>query len=262
MIKKGFTLIEVIVVVSIISILAAVSIPVFSNYISETKSVTDNHTLSVLNKVTSLYSAGITNNNDPFKDGTLNDNQLLQILVDNGFFTNTPEPQQKNLTFSWSYSDQTWSLTSTIVSIIHELTNTDITLGTGGYTGSIVGSYSGSQKAILIPKTINGINILAINQDVFNGKELTSVFFSSDSNITRIHARAFKSNSITEISLPANLARIDYGAFLNNNITKVTIGSNVYMESRVFQNSDSFRTAYYINGAGTYVYNGTSWTKQ
>jgi len=258
---KGFTLIEVIVVVLIIGLLTAFTLPIFTGYITKTKVTMDKQTLNSLNKATTIYTVGNPTPN-PFDNSNSNDSQLLQVLVDNGFFTKKPVPQQKDYSFKWSFINKVWTLSNETGPMNNDLTSTEVTMGTGGFLGSII-SYLGTKYNITIPALLNGQKIFEIRQDAFNNKQLDSVAFPVNSNITRIHARAFKDNKLTEILLPASLNRIDFGAFLNNsNLTKVTIGPNVYLEANVFLNSDKFKTTYTANGAGTYIYNGTIWIKQ
>jgi len=214
----------------------------------------------VLNKVTTIYSTGLPNPN-PFENGQNSDSVLLQILVDDGFFTKKPVPQQKDYSFRWSYVDKIWTLGKTVQIINYDLTSAEVLIGTGGYKGMIM-NYSGIRNDISIPNSMNGVTLVGIYQDVFSNKNLYSVSFPINSNINRIHARAFKDNNITEIILPESLTRIDFGAFLNNKITKVKIGSGVYLETKVFQNNDTFKAAYTTNGAGTYVFIGGKWIKQ
>jgi prepilin-type N-terminal cleavage/methylation domain-containing protein len=158
------------------------------------------------------------------------------------------------------------------------------------------GTYEGEAKNIIIPKELNGIIIKQINQKVFEGKGLTSVQFSEDSELNRIHGSAFKGNDLAGIVLPPGLIIIDREAFSNNNlstvvipdtvttindlafswddkaknlgknnITTVTIGPNVTtFGNNVFLGNNSFRDAYQYQqgGAGTYKFINGQWVKQ
>jgi len=259
--KNGFTLIELIVVVAILGVLAAVLVPVYTGYIEKSRVASDRYALGGLNESTQLYYADEPSPN-PFEVVGTTDAVLLQTLVGKGFYSAIPIPKQKNTSFTWDYSSKVWLLSGTSGDLTHVLTATEITMGNGVWTGYITGSYTGSSTEISIPKTLNGTAVLVIYQDVFTGKGITAVTFPSDGSFSRIHARAFKDNKLTEIVLPSSLTRIDYGAFLNNNITKVTIGVGVYLEGSVFQNSNTFNTAYAAQGAGTYIYTSGAWVKQ
>lgn len=259
--EKGFTLIELIVVVFIIGVLTTVLVPEYIGYIEKGKSSADKYSLGELNEATRVYYAGDPSPN-PFETGGLTDDALLQVLVDSKLLTEKPEPQQADVFFGWDSTNKFWLLSEGSGTTAHELTTTEVTMGIGGWSGFITGSYTGTATEISIPKTLNGSEVIAIYQDVFSGKGITSVYFPSDGSVSRIHARAFKDNNLTEIVLPPSLTQIDYGAFLNNNITKVTIGAGVYLEGSVFQNSDAFKTAYEAQGAGTYIYTSGNWVKQ
>ena len=140
-----------------------------------------------------------------------------------------------------------------------------IKMGIGGQA-SLMQEYLGSYSNIVIPAEVNGQTATGIYQDAFSGDNLSFVAFSPDCVITRIHARAFENNNLSEITLPATLTRIDTGAFKGNpNLTKITIGENVIMESSVFLNNNKFKDAYnstYNKSAGTYIYTGGQWIKQ
>ncbi|MGE4484136.1 MAG: leucine-rich repeat protein [Oscillospiraceae bacterium] len=254
--NKGFTLIELILVVAILGILIALSIPVFTNNIEKARTAADAATLRTLNYATRVFEAGGPSPN-PFETAYTGDDALMQTLVDSGFIADKVEPQQKDAAFSWNFDNKIWILSTT-----HVLTFEEILMGSGGQTGYIKGSYTFSAKDIIIPKTLDGVTVTHIYQDVFNGDGLASVTFPSDSGVIRIHARAFMNNDLTEIVLPNSLLNLDYGAFLNNSIVKITIGANVVLEGNVFRNNNNFRDAYYSQGAGTYKYINGNWVKQ
>lgn len=252
---SGFTLIETIVVILILGILAVVIYPVYTSYIDKARIAEDKLSLGILNDATKLYYVYAPSPN-PFETVGNSNTALLQALISAALLSEIAEPAQKDVSFVWDFGEDVWLLDSNNVS------EDEVTLGTGGFSGYLVGSFSGNKTEVIIPKIINGVTVTAIYQDVFNGKSLTSVNFDDESSITRIHARAFKNNSLTEVVFPTSLQRLDYGAFLDNNITKITIGSNVVLEGNVFQANDLFKNTYYAQGAGTYIYTGGQWVKQ
>ncbi len=258
--NKGFTLAELIVVIAILGILVGSSVQTYSGFLDRAKTTADNVTLGYLNRATQVYYITEPTPNLFEIIGTPDD-ALMQVLVDDRLFSEKPVPQQKAASFIWDYSQKIWRLSDDI-SNAYGLLPSDITLGTGGHIGYIKGSYSGASKDITIPKTLDGTKVTNVWQDVFANKGLTSLSFAADSQIVRIHARAFNKNNLTEVVLPNSLQQLDFGAFWNNNITMVTIGSDVILADQVFRNDNAFRDAYYANGAGTYLYQNGIWVKK
>ena len=271
--KKGFTLIELIIVIMIIAVLATIALLSVKNYTDQTKIAVDTANIKSLNSATSLYR--IKNpSSDPFISSSMTDEGLIQLLKNAGLIDGEIKPQQKDAYFSWSYDNQTW-----MVQFGHVTSG-----GTTGWWSTLITGYSGTNTNIIIPNEVNGIVIKAIYQDAFKNLGLESVTFASDSSITRIHARAFLNNNLTEVDipdtvtsidtaafqsndltsivLPASLLKIETKAFYDNNITSVTIGANVTLADKVFQNNNSFNTAYAAGGAGTYHYIAGTWVKQ
>jgi len=256
--KKGFTLLELIIVIAIMSVLAAVIIPQVTGYIKQTQIATDTANVRVLNSVTQLYRLeDLQNDGDPFS-GLTTDTARMQTLISHGYLSNTVVPLQNDIHFTWQISIQQWIMESSRIPTVLD----GVVMGTGGHLGYLKGAYTGSQKDVVMSLTLNGVNITHVYQDVFNGKGLTSLYFDPSAQITEIHARAFNNNTLTELVLPNSIKKLDYGAFNNNPITTITIGSGVIFETNVFQNNNKFRDAYYAQGAGTYIYESGNWVKQ
>jgi len=258
--KKGFTLIELIVVIAIVGVLAAVAVPSYIAYIDKSRAAADSYTLGELNEATRVYYAEAPSPN-PFELSSSTNATLMQALVGKGFFTEAPVPKQADVAFTWDFNSKVWLLSADTASA-HVLTVPETTLGSGGHAGYLL-NYSGTDTQILIPNKIGNVSVTTLYQNAFANKGLTSVTFPADSSITHIHARAFDKNNLTEITLPSSLKYLDYGAFWNNNnLTKVTIGSGVTLQGQVFQNNDKFNAAYAAGGAGTYIYTSGQWVKQ
>ena len=113
--NKGFTLIELIIVIAILGVLAAVLIPNYIGYIEKAKIGVDNANLVVLNEDTAIYKdiKGITTA-DVF-DSITTDAARMQKLVSEGCLAAMVSTQQKNATFVWDIPSQKW-VTSVLAS--------------------------------------------------------------------------------------------------------------------------------------------------
>lgn len=76
--KKGFTLVELIVVIAIIAIIAAVAVPTTIKYVNESKlTMAENEALNLMNTITSSLVVVATDH-----DGKLAKDVMLDILVE------------------------------------------------------------------------------------------------------------------------------------------------------------------------------------
>lgn len=280
-INKGFTLIEMILVIAIVAIMVIVAIPSFLGYIGSAKIAADQSTIRMLNNKTEMYK--INNfDNDPFKNIDNSDNRLMNFLVAGAYIDEIPVPQSNGARFSWDFDKQLWFISNLSSCYVIDLQD-----GFSIFAGNrLSGSYTGVSKNILIPVSLDNTIIKEINQDVFRNKGLIEVDFDKDSQINRIHARAFynnniakiefpdsleridlwsfRNNSLREINLPANIHTIEQHAFNGNNIEKISIGAKVTtIQTQAFGTStDQFKAAYASGGAGTYILAGGVWIKQ
>lgn len=253
--KRGLALSEVLVVLAVTGILASLLLFMLPRIIENAKKTSDVASLKLLDQATTIYKT--TNNiggSDAFK-GIYTDSARLKALYDSGNIDRITVPRTEEGVFSWGLYDQKWG-------VVHVVSGREVEMAqSGGFTGRIMGSYSGDEKIIKIPASINGTTVKEVHQDVFKDKGLTSLVL--EEGIERLHARSFMDNDLTEIVLPNSLTRLDYGAFLNNPLIKVTIGPNVQIiEGGVFQKNDLFVVAYNAGGAGTYVFTNGNWVKQ
>ncbi|MDO9492804.1 leucine-rich repeat protein [Acetobacterium sp.] len=257
--RKGFTLIEVIVVLVILAILAAFTIPTMFGYISNSQEkLCDITRLDMVR----LYKTSLINQESSASKAG------FESFVKENWGSLSQCPSGGVYTFEAS-SDADGEITAEIQCSIHDatkvLTSAEIKMGTGNdWWKSNILDYIGSATDIIIPTTLNGTTIKNIYQGAFKDSSLTAVSFENDSQLTQIHRQAFINNNLTEIEFPDSVTRIDGLAFYNNNITKITIGGNVAMEEKVFANNDDFKTFYTTGGrsAGTYIFADGAWKKQ
>ncbi len=279
--NKGFTLIELIVVIAILGILTAIALPMLLGFVDQSKIVADQASVKNLNDVTPIFRTYVSGS-DPFEDETKSNEELLQALVNAGYFASASKPQTKDASYSWSFDNQRWYF---LLENSYIISSSDGISIISSY-GRLQGSYTGSAPDILIPSVIDGFTVKYIYQDVFNGKNLIAVTFAENSEIIRIHARAFSNNQLAEIAFPKGLERIDLWAFRNNNLTEITLPSTVQIiEQRAFDgnsltkitignnissignkafgtNTEEFISAYNNGGAGTYIFVNGNWVKQ
>jgi prepilin-type N-terminal cleavage/methylation domain-containing protein len=107
--KKGFTLIELIIVTAIIGILVSTVVPKFLHYEELSRIAVDKYNVSILNKITPLYCI-INTSSNPFEDETKSNGELIEVLVSNGYITSTVQPQRKDVTFTWIFNEERWYL--------------------------------------------------------------------------------------------------------------------------------------------------------
>lgn len=255
---KAFTLLELIIVMAIMAVLATIFIPAVTGYIDKANLSTDIANLRSLNSVSQLYRFESNPITEDLFSGLTTDTARMNALITNDYLSEAVVPKQKDVYFTWKTDTQQWMMENSKT----PSSLPGVTMGTGGHKGYIKGSYTGSEMDLVMPLTLDGVNITNVYQDVFRGKGLTSLYFDPASSITEIHARAFLSNNLTEISLPNSVKKIDYAAFSDNPITKITIGSNVTFEGNVIRNSNLFRDTYYAQGPGTYLFINGAWVKQ
>ena len=290
--NKGASLIEIIVVIAILSILATIAIPRFAGFTEQAKIASDRAQVRLLNGATAIYRVLISKE-DPFLDAKKTNDELITILIDDGLIDGNFSPQSKTGQFVWIFEAEQWVFTTENTAIYTLSTESGVRLGSGWSQTFLSGNYSGEASDVFIPTQLEDVTLTRIWQDVFTGKNLTSVSFDRNSQINRIHARAFQNNELTHIILPEQLQRVDFRAFNGNPIKeivipdtvitiereafmgleKITAGShlnfyhhpegNVNLLENAINGNNLFRDAYLSEngGKGTYVFDGDKWLK-
>lgn len=110
--KRGFTLVEIVLVISILLILTAIFMPNIFRYLNTAKTASDVVELSRINNATELYaSSGNKSAADVFA-GTTSDSEKLVILVSNGYLPSVPVPVQSGISYHFDSDAGTWTLSS------------------------------------------------------------------------------------------------------------------------------------------------------
>jgi hypothetical protein len=133
----------------------------------------------------------------------------------------------------------------------------DFTIDAAG----VITKYNGWDTAVVIPETVNGIQVTAIGYRAFASNDLTSVTIPS--SVISIGNEAFNRNRLTSVTIPGNCVIIGQNAFANNPITSVTLGNNHAFSAEIVPKLNNNRTEssllydYACNDrkAGTYTAN-------
>lgn len=264
--QRGFTLVELLIVVAIIGIVAAVAIPAYQRYQIRTQATAALAEASSMRTAVEAEILGI----GPLAQATA-DNLTLDIPGD-ATATITAERSLGQLTLErddiggWvCQHDFATSLPGCLaLGKYHTLSAGSNDLTYGGW-GGLNGSYSGPSR-VKIPATFGENALTEIGQETFLNSGLEEVVFASDSQVRKIHARAFQDNNIRRLVLPDSLEELDFRSFIGNtNLDQVTIGSGVTIQetsaSPVFS-TPGFKAAYDAGGAGTYILDESGWRKQ
>jgi prepilin-type N-terminal cleavage/methylation domain-containing protein len=228
--KKGFTLIELLVVIAILVVLAAIAVPSVSGIIHLAHQSADETNLKTLNKVTALYKA-TQSSQDAFLDTNQTSNDLMGVLIDNGFLSMELIPDQQDTEFKWDFDRSAWFLSdhAAVTDIVYTPSEYFIFKSS---TKSITGYDGKGGTDMVIPSEIDGTPVLQIGQSaMYQGYKtntwdaLTSVIFPD--TLQTIAGNAFQNNALISIDIPDSITSLGANAFYSNLLTSVSLGSGL-----------------------------------
>ena len=106
--KKGFTLVELIVVVAVLVILASVAIPNFVFISSKAAITTDIANLMILNNATQYYKITKNIKSEDIFNGIGSDLDRIIKLINEGYLAEEIETQKNDTFFYWNVASQKW----------------------------------------------------------------------------------------------------------------------------------------------------------
>ncbi len=263
--KNGFTLVELIVVISILAVLALILVPSVIGYVAKAQQAVDDNNVKQLNMMTTI-AATEAGKEIPqlFKDAT-NDNKRYQIIKNNDEAV-LPKPAQSKKSFRFLTNINQWVCTSSSLNLDDKnlrdnyaiknafLSNLSLPFGSKDLILDLssfdLTTYP-NLKSISIPsdyrKNLNTLDSLIIEQ--LPG-HFTSTSKLAEDKQFQISDYSFINSTIKTISLPDNI-KFDVYAFQGLTSDNVSIGKFATL------NSGSFREAKKIDtltvGAGSTI---------
>ena len=106
--KRGFTLIELIVVIAIISIISLIAISNFTSSIRNSKLAADLENLAILNNSTKIYAATKKISKSDIFLGYSTDTARMNVLVQNEYIDSPVKTNVEDTEFFWHIETQKW----------------------------------------------------------------------------------------------------------------------------------------------------------
>ena len=267
---RGFTLIELVVVIIVLAGLAAIAVASYQTFVTRAQATRALSEASSMRVAAESEIFGVSVTPDELPEGLAldapgDDTATITVQRPLGRIVLTRSSEGD---WTCAHSFDTALPDCGVLEEYHTVTASD---GLESYESggdlfiAAVESYDGPDT-IQIPSTFDGKVIDEIQQDAFNSTGIKEVIFAEDSQIKRIHARAFQGNEIREVTLPDSLERLDQRVFMNNpDLNRVTIGESVFIEELSGKDpfgESKFKEAYDAGGAGTYVLVDGEWQRE
>ena len=255
--KRGFTLIEIIAIIILLSVIALITYPVINNLITDSKEKLYEKQINELERLSNTW---VTKNINKLKtkDGYVYD-LSFEELNEQGF---TSDKQIKNpktgknltgcmkVTYNSSKNGYDVAYDESCTTSGEAKEETDLACfkfepyndsGVEIKNGSLVGfkCYEGNSEGLPVVKDVVIPNsVVIIRNYAFMSKGLTSVDFSRATNLKTIENAVFGGNQLTSVTIPSSVTTIGSYAFLQNKLISVEIPNSVTtIESNAFANN-------------------------
>jgi prepilin-type N-terminal cleavage/methylation domain-containing protein len=124
--QKGFTLIELVVVIAIIGVLSLLIVPNVFSYVESARVAYDNANVKILNNATALLAAELDTSTIELFDGIDSDTEKMEFLLDRGYLSDIPTPKSENARYLFSMINGVWSFNNAFLFYSDFTTNDNI----------------------------------------------------------------------------------------------------------------------------------------